>query len=193
MIANDLSPRGRTDNEEERKTDVVRAHRSEGVAEVSSEGSTRQDEFNADQTARTRRAWSRVEVVSVISLAVNRRQGVECRLPDKPERASCLFRRIQQVLRRICELLAKFVMSIGEICRNDAHTVPTKRRCLVGVSLNCEPRGRRPGEPLCRFAPRPERPAVPAIKVDRDRKWPKLRRDRLRKTTKRRRLQILRN
>ena len=144
MIASDQSPCGRTDNEGERKTDGFQSHHSEGVTEVSSEGSTRQDEFNTNQTSRTRRAWSRVNVVSVISLAVNRRQGVECRLPDKPERASCLFRRIQQVLRRICELLAKFVMSIGEICRNVAHTVPTKRRCPVGVSLDCEPRGRRP-------------------------------------------------
>lgn len=134
MIANDLSPRGRTDNEEERKTDVVRAHRSEGVAEVSSEGSIRQDGFNADQTARMRSAWSRVEVVSVISPAVNRRQGAERRLPDKPQRASCLFRRIWRVLCRICELLAKFVVSIGEICRIDAHLVHARKGCCLAYS-----------------------------------------------------------
>jgi len=58
LISNDLSPRDRTDNEGERKTDIVRAHRSVGVAEVLSEGSTRQDEFTTDQSARTRRVGS---------------------------------------------------------------------------------------------------------------------------------------
>ena len=78
--------------------------------------STRRDDLNTGRTARTRRVGTSAEVVSVLSLAVNMRPGSQRGLVCKSDTKICLFRRIQQLLCRICQPPPDRIQYIGKNC-----------------------------------------------------------------------------
>ena len=91
--------------------------------------STRRDDLNTGRTARTRRVGTSAEVVSVLSLAVNMRPGSQRGLVCKSDTKSCLFRRIQQLLCRICLLPPDRIQYIGKNCCRATKSSPV---CCLG-------------------------------------------------------------
>ena len=98
--------------------------------------STRRDDLNTGRTARTRGVGTSAEVVSVLSLAVNMRPGSQRGLVCKSDTKICLFRRIQQLLCRICQPPPDRIQYIGKnccratksrsvCCQGDCHAAPS--------------------------------------------------------------------